>query len=555
MATPAVQVLFDDPGGRFDGHRAEMRASLKAAWDLWAQHLDADRTIEISLTPGSGDSGRGVHAIASAGQVFWYPTDRPETADGGIPSRGSVEEELISGTGPTPGSRDATITLYSPMSDMVFPSDNATEVPVDQTDMLNVFTHEIGHILGIADGRFDVGYPRLYETLTEVREQSPFGTQKQFNGPEVRDHVGGPIPLYLSVFGGGSDPAHFDSLDDIMNATPSNENAHVSRADLAVLADLGLPVKESSLTGPIAGSPGVDTVRGTRKDDRLIASKGDDILIGESGTDTVVFPEPRDAYGQVGRTRVTGPTGDDQLDGIERLEFADTTVDLTASGGGGDASGGGIDLLGLSLEQQVSAIYVGYYARAPDPGGLSFWRGELESKANAGADPGVALAGVAESFRQDDEGTATYPFLAPDAAEDASRSEIAGFVGDVYDNLFNRAPQGRAGDPKTGLGYWVDQVAGRLNAGVNIGDIVVDIAAGAQGDDATVLRHHVEVATAFGTTLSQNLYDALADPKGEARGILDNVDTTDTSVTAAKTQIMLLGGNASAQTNDPMTEA
>ena len=75
------------------------------------------------------------------------------------------------------------------------------------------------------------------------------------------------------------------------------------------------------------------------------------------------------------------------------------------------------------------------------------------------------------------------------------------------------------------------------------------------GDDATVLRHHIEVATAFGTTLSETLYDGLDDPEGEARGILDNVDTTDTSVAAAKTQITLLGGNASAQTNDPMAES
>lgn len=293
MASPSLSVLFDDPNGAFDGYRPQLRATLEAAWDLWARHLDADRTIEIELEPGDSNSGTGRHALASAGQAFWYPTDRAETADGGTPSRGNVEEELINGLEGTPGSRDATITIYEPMSQGVFPTDNATDTPVDKTNFLTLLTHEIGHILGIADGFFDVGFPRVYQTMLEIAEQSVFGTQKQFNGPEVRDHFGGPIELSLSVFTGGSDPAHFDSLDDIMHPASSNENAHVSRADLAVLADIGLPVKEDSLTGPITGTSDAETQRGTLKDDVLAASAGNDTLIGEDGVDTAVYPGPR----------------------------------------------------------------------------------------------------------------------------------------------------------------------------------------------------------------------------------------------------------------------
>src|SRR5262245_52141373 len=74
---------------------------------------------------------------------------------------------------------------------------------------------------------------------------------------------------------------------------------------------------------------------------------------------------------------------------------------------------------------QVSSLYVGYFGRAGDPNGESYWIGQL----NAGT---VTLSQIAASFSVQPEATAKYPYLANPNIGDPGT-----FVDQVYQNMFN----------------------------------------------------------------------------------------------------------------------
>jgi len=173
------------------------------------------------------------------------------------------------------------------------------------------------------------------------------------------------------------------------------------------------------------------------------------------------------------------------------------------SGGDGDA-GATVDFLGLSPEQQISAIYVAYFGRAPGPEGLDFWVGQRADGLAGGESAGVVLDDIAESFRT----VVSFPVGTPENTEGvdfglfrdpetATQGTVSRFVNEVFNNLFNRNAEGSADDPATGLGFWTQTIQDRLSAGVNIGDIMVDIISGAQGTDAVTVTNKIDAGIAF----------------------------------------------------------
>src|SRR5580704_13355428 len=87
----------------------------------------------------------------------------------------------------------------------------------------------------------------------------------------------------------------------------------------------------------------------------------------------------------------------------------------------------------------ITEIYIGYYNRAPDPVGMTFWLNALAS--------GETLTQVANQFANSSESTAIYPFLSNPNLANASS-----FVTQVYNNLLNRAPDG------AGLQFWSQEL-------------------------------------------------------------------------------------------------
>jgi S-layer protein len=87
----------------------------------------------------------------------------------------------------------------------------------------------------------------------------------------------------------------------------------------------------------------------------------------------------------------------------------------------------------------ITELYIGYYDRAPDPAGLSFW---LTAMTN-----GASLTQVANAFASSSESLALYPFLSVPNLVNAST-----FVTQVYNNLLNRAPD------SAGLTFWSQEL-------------------------------------------------------------------------------------------------
>lgn len=135
---------------------------------------------------------------------------------------------------------------------------------------------------------------------------------------------------------------------------------------------------------------------------------------------------------------------------------------------------------------QITELYVGYFNRAPDPAGLNFWVAHY----NALGKTPAALAGIANSFSQVPEATNLYGFLsAPLIGSPTS------FLASVYLNLFNRVIDA------PGSAFWAGQLA---LPGAIVGQVIINIISGAQGDDALVVANKTAVGVAFTQALVNN---------------------------------------------------
>lgn len=100
---------------------------------------------------------------------------------------------------------------------------------------------------------------------------------------------------------------------------------------------------------------------------------------------------------------------------------------------------------------------------------------------------------LASSFGVSQEAKDLYSFLA--RVDQAGDAEIRAFLAEVYDNLFNRAPD------TAGLDYWVGETKATLASGEFVGSILVDILGGARntpdGLDVTALIGKVIVGLRY----------------------------------------------------------
>ena len=66
---------------------------------------------------------------------------------------------------------------------------------------------------------------------------------------------------------------------------------------------------------------------------------------------------------------------------------------------------------GLSVQQQLELIYIGYFDRAADGNGYSFWEGQNAQAQTAGQSADEALTNIANSFAHRIARIATDHFL------------------------------------------------------------------------------------------------------------------------------------------------
>jgi hypothetical protein len=162
----------------------------------------------------------------------------------------------------------------------------------------------------------------------------------------------------------------------------------------------------------------------------------------------------------------------------------------------------------------TEAIYIGYFGRAGDPSGYSYWVNQL----NTGS---LSETGVAASFSVQPETTGTYPFLAsevPGTLETVTSSNgwsasvptnVYNFVNSVYEDLFSRSVLADSND--SGLVYWSNQLAANAGNAQAIATFILSVISGASGADQTTIVNKVTVADYFTQALTGISFTSSAD--------------------------------------------
>ncbi len=202
----------------------------------------------------------------------------------------------------------------------------------------------------------------------------------------------------------------------------------------------------------VHGNGGADSVYGGEGNDALYGGSGNDALNGGGGSDIAVFQGLRSAYtmqqsgvGYAVSDSDVSRDGVDTLAGIERVQFADRSVNLTVGYLAGTVTAPQLDSL---IE-----LYIAYINRVPDADGMAFWIGQFKA--------GQTLSQIGESFY----GAAVqYSSLTGYSASMTN----ADFVTVVYRNVL-----GRSEPDAEGLAFWTNELAsGHSSRGTLVASIL-----------------------------------------------------------------------------------
>ncbi|HEY0847233.1 MAG TPA: DUF4214 domain-containing protein [Noviherbaspirillum sp.] len=273
--------------------------------------------------------------------------------------------------------------------------------------------------------------------------------------------------------------------------------------------------KGGSAGDTITGNSAANQLWGLDGNDTLRGGGGNDAIDGGAGTDTAGFTGGRSGFTimkTVAGYRVSvnsGPEDVDTLAGIERLAFDDTAIDL-------------------EYHDAVQQLYVSYFGRAADTGGLANFTAALATASapkdiqslNTAYTTNATVRSLVDAFGTSTESNNLYT------------GNTASFVTAIFQNVLNRAPQ------TEGLEFWQREIdAGRLtkgNAGLSIMAGALVNATSQGMTDAALINNKIRVASNFTFGLDtptevQNYRGAVA--AGMARSMLATVSsTTDTDV-------------------------
>ncbi|MDQ1924058.1 Ig-like domain-containing protein [Massilia pseudoviolaceinigra] len=220
------------------------------------------------------------------------------------------------------------------------------------------------------------------------------------------------------------------------------------------------------------------TVTGTAGDDSLLSTPGNNVIDGGSGTDSVSYTGARGNYNVVRDssgfvvTARSGADGMDLLRNVESIKFGDST-------------------LKLEYDDVVQALYVAYFGRAADSGGLAAFQSQLGGLKAPQTFPGVTAAyatdtgvhSLIDSFGSSTESAALYP------------GATSAFVTAVFQNIFGRAPAA------SGLSFWTNAID---NGGLSRANASLSIMAGALENtstqgllDAKLVNNKIIIASDF----------------------------------------------------------
>ncbi|KTT44635.1 hypothetical protein NS337_22360, partial [Pseudomonas oryzihabitans] len=182
--------------------------------------------------------------------------------------------------------------------------------------------------------------------------------------------------------------------------------------------------------------------------------------------------------GTTGGTGATGTTGATSGTTTGAAPATGTGTSGTITGGtttagatSGTAAGTAGNAANASKLTTVEQLYLAYYGRAADAGGLNYWASRLASD--------MSVEQLAATFAANGESTALYGSLSG-----------AALVNKVYQNLY-----GRSAD-SSGSAYWTNRLANGVSSRATL---PLDVMRAAAGDDKAAFDKKVSAALAQGT--------------------------------------------------------
>ena len=249
---PRIEVVFVDPAASYSAYYADLQRTTVAAGQSWSQHFAGDfsgveLTVSIQFAALATSSGR------SLGSGYFGATGSGLT----LREQGAAHE-LRTGVDVNGALPDIEFTIGAIgylQSELWFDPDplrRSAPVPDDRTDAMSVLLHEWGHALGFngwmdgSTGALAGGYASTYDALV-VPQAGPAGTTLVFQGTQAMSVYGAAVPLTFgnhAHVGNSGDHGGADLLPDLMNGEffYRGTRYEVSALDLAMLADVGLPV-------------------------------------------------------------------------------------------------------------------------------------------------------------------------------------------------------------------------------------------------------------------------------------------------------------------------
>lgn len=237
--TYTVDVLGGSPTA--SSFERAIASNVAAALDLWTRHLAGGASIEVEIELTDQVVRAGGYSRTSG--FVRYDGGREVYEQG-------VAHEIRTGLDPNGAAADLRIQLNNDYAanELWFdpkPERRATIVPVERTDAVSLFAHELGHAIAFngwwdePQGRMPLHYGSTWDLNTYYD-----GSMHYFTGAAATTLHGGPVPVTAgnNWHIGNAAGAGSDLLDDLMNGVSLYRGTRydVSALDLAMLQDMGV---------------------------------------------------------------------------------------------------------------------------------------------------------------------------------------------------------------------------------------------------------------------------------------------------------------------------
>jgi Domain of unknown function (DUF4114) len=254
---------FDDPLEKYSLFYASIRSHVASAGANWSKYIQGNGNLEVVIkftaSTASIVSGRSLQ-----------PVELRTNGGFSVQEQGAAAE-IRTGIDPNGATPDIEFN-FNPdnlTNELWFDPDPVTRtasVPINKTDAVSALTHEFGHAIGFNGWKNDTNgsLPANFESTLD--EKTSFdGTNFFFNGTQSTALYGSAVPL---TFGnithvGNNAPRPGSNLSaDLMNSSLARGvRTNISALDLAILADVGIPIIAApNIAVPTGSTPSVPPI-------------------------------------------------------------------------------------------------------------------------------------------------------------------------------------------------------------------------------------------------------------------------------------------------------